>query len=315
MLGISVHEGTGFPVGKVERLNMYPMSFYEFLTALGKKQLVDLVYSGHWHEISSLSSTFIDFLRQYYYVGGMPEVVQSYIENNDILEVRSIQERIIRDYEDDFIKHIPPSLLAKVRMVWKSIPSQLAKENKKFIYGALKKGARAKEFEDAIEWLRNAGLINKVYRIRKIEKPVKFYEDFDDFKLFISDLGLLGAMVGVTAKEVLVDGHFFSEYKGAFTEQYTAQELIALGAQPYYYSKENSTLEADFIVQRDELYVIEVKAEENVKSKSLRTIYKNNSSVKACRFSVLGYKEQDWVTNYPLYGIGEWIEEINKSRG
>lgn len=186
-----------------------------------------MVYSGRWDEISSLSITLTDLLRQYYYAGGMLEVVQSYIEDNDILKVREIQKRIIADYEDDFAKHIPPSLLTKVRMVWTSIPSQLAKENKKFIYGALKKGGRAKEFEDAIQWLRDAGLVNKVHRIGKIARPLKFYEDFKAFKLFLSNLGLLGAMAGVSAKEILVDGGFFSEYKGAFTEQYTAQELIA----------------------------------------------------------------------------------------
>ncbi len=310
MLGLSIHEDSGFPVGKVERLDMYPMTFYEFLSALGKKELLDLVYSAQWEEISSLSATLTDLLRQYYYVGGMPEVVQSYADDNDILKVREIQKRIIRDYEDDFAKHIPPSLLTKVRMVWSSIPSQLAKENKKFIFGALKKGARAKEFEDAIEWLRNAGLVHKVTRIRKIEKPVKFYEDFDAFKLFLSDLGLLGAMAGVSAKEVLVDSSFFSEYKGAFTEQYCAQELIAGGFEPYYYSKENSTLEADFILQKDELFVIEVKAEENVKSKRLRTIYECKGSVKACRFSMLNYKEQDWMTNFPLFGVGRWIFQV-----
>ncbi len=312
LLGISLNGGSGFPVGKVERLDMYPMTFYEFLTALGKTQLLDLIYSGRWDEISSLSTTLIDLLRQYYYVGGMPEVVQSYIADKDILKVRKIQERIIRDYEDDFAKHIPPSLLSKVRLVWASVPSQLAKENKKFIYSALKKGARAKDFEDAIEWLKNAGLIHKVHRIRKVEKPVKFYEDFDAFKIFLSDLGLLGAMAEVSPKEILVDGDFFSEYKGAFTEQYTAQELIAGGAEPYYYSKENSTLEVDFIIQKDDLYVIEVKAEENVKSKSLRTVYENNGNIKACRFSMLDYKDQNWMINVPLYGIGEWLLQVKR---
>ena len=307
LLGISIHQGTGFPVGKVDRLNMYPMTFSEFLEASGRPQLLEMLRSHRWMEISSLGTKFTDLLRQYYYTGGMPEVVSLYLEKGDLQTVREKQKKILLDYEDDFSKHIPPELLTKVRMVWNSIPSQLAKENKKFIYGALKKGARAKDFEDAIEWLINAGLIHKVYRTRKIERPLKFYEDFDSFKLFLSDLGLLGAMSDVTAKEVITGENFFSEYKGAFTEQYVAQELIASGLKPYYYSKENSTLEIDFIVQKEELYPIEVKAEENVKSKSLKAVYDSNNRVKACRFSMLPYKEQDWLTNVPLYAASEWI--------
>lgn len=250
-------------------------------------------------------------MRQYYYVGGMPEVVQSYIDENDLLKVRKVQKRIIADYEDDFSRHIPPKMLSKVRMVWKSIPSLLAKENKKFIYGALKKGARAMEYEDAIGWLENAGLIYKVHKVRKIEKPLKFYEDYDAFKLFLIDLGLLGAMTETTAKEVLVDGAFFTEYKGAFTEQYVSQEFRAGGVESYYYSKDNSTLEVDFLIQDEDLYAIEVKAEENVRSKSLRTVWENDNKVKAYRFSMLDYKEQDWMTNIPLYCIGNWIEKQN----
>lgn len=316
LLGISLHEGTGFPVGKVERMNMYPMTFSEFLTAKGKTQLLHLLKSGGWNEVSSLSSLFVDNLRQYYYVGGMPEAVQSYIDENDLMKVREIQKRIIADYEDDFARHISPALLQKVRMVWASVPSQLVKENKKFIYGALKKGSRAKEYEDAIEWLRNAGLIYKVYRVRKVARPVKFYEDFDAFKIFILDLGLLGAMTGTTAKEVLVDTEFFSEYKGAFTEQYVCQELVANKAVPYFYSKPNSTCEIDFLLQDDEIYAIEVKAEENVKSKSLKAVYEENSLVKACRFSMLDYKEQSWMTNVPLYGVEKWLtaKSIDTSR-
>ncbi len=238
----------------------------------------------------------------------MPEVVRAYVEDNDLMKVRKFQKRIIEDYEEDFSRHIPPQLLSKVRMIWSSIPVQLAKENKKFIYGAVKKGARAKEFENAIEWLKNAGLIYKVHRVRKIERPLKFYEDFDSFKIFLLDLGLLGAMTGTTAKEVLVEGEFFSEYKGAFTEQYVQEELISGGVEPYYYSKDNSTLEIDFVIQNEELYAIEVKAEENVKSKSLKTVRENNSSVKGVRFSMLDYKEQDWMTKVPLYGVGAWLK-------
>ncbi len=308
LLGISLHGGSGFPVGKVDRLNMYPMTFSEFLEALGKKHLLNLLQSRKWVEISSLAPTFIELLRQYYFVGGMPEAVASYISDNDLLKVRAIQKRIIEDYEEDFSKHIPPDLLPKVRMVWNSIPSQLAKENKKFIYGALKKGARASQFENAIEWLLDAGLIYKVHRTKKIERPLKFYEDFDAFKLFLCDLGLLGAKADVTSREVLLGADFFSEYKGAFTEQYVAQELIANGETPYYYSKENSTLKIDFIIQKEELYPIEVKAEENVKSKSLRTVFDLNPKLKPCRFSMMNYRQQDWMTNVPLYAASEWVD-------
>lgn len=311
LLGISLHGGSGFPVGKVDRLNMYPMTFSEFLEALGKKHLLNLLQSRKWVEISSLAPTFIELLRQYYFVGGMPEVVASYISDNDLLKVRAIQKRIIEDYEEDFSKHIPPDLLPKVRMVWNSIPSQLAKENKKFIYGALKKGARAGQFENAIEWLLDAGLIYKVHRTKKIESPLKFYEDFDAFKLFLCDLGLLGAKADVTSREVLLGADFFSEYKGAFTEQYVAQELIANGETPYYYSKENSTLEIDFIIQKEELYPIEVKAEENVKSKSLRTVFDLNPKLKPCRFSMMNYRQQDWMTNVPLYAASEWVDNAD----
>ena len=310
LLGVSLHTGSGFPVGKVDEMKMYPMSFSEFLDASGKSQLLELLQSHRWAEISSLAPTLTDLLRQYYYVGGMPEVVGAYFEKNDLNEVRTIQNRILSDYEQDFSKHIPPSLISKVQLVWNSIPSQLAKENKKFIYGAIKKGGRAKEFEDAIAWLLKAGLIHKVPRIKKIEKPLKFYEDFDAFKLFVCDLGLLGAMSDVSAKDVITGAKVFSEYRGAFTEQYIIQEIIALGEKPYYYSKENSTLEIDCLIQKENIYPIEIKAEENVKSKSLRTVYENNAAVVPCRFSMSGYREQAWMTNVPLYAAAEWISSV-----
>lgn len=310
LLGIRVHNGSGYPVGKVDELKMYPMSFSEFLDAMGKHRLLELLQSRKWIEISSLSPTFTDLLRQYYYVGGMPEVVASYVDDNDLSKVRTIQKKILYDYGQDFSKHISAGLLPKVWMVWNSIPSQLAKENKKFIYGVLRKGARATQFEEAISWLENAGLVFKVHRLNKVERPVKFYEDFGSFKVFLCDLGLLGAMADVTAREVVTGENFFSEYKGAFTEQYVAQELVANGMSPYYYSKENSSLEIDFVVQKDELYPIEVKAEENVKSKSLRTLFESNTRLKPCRFSMKGFMEQSWMTNIPLYAAGEWMKSV-----
>ena len=310
LLGLELHKGTGFPVGKVDEINMYPLSFKEFLIAMGKDSIINLMDEHRWEELSSLSKMLIELLRQYYYVGGMPEVVKNYVADQDILQVRKTQKQILADYRRDFSKHVPSSLLPKVNMVWDSIPSQLAKENKKFIYGLLKKGGRAKEFEDAIQWLINAGLVYKVNRVSKIESPLKFYEDISAFKLFTVDLGLLGAMVDVPAKEVLINDNMFIEYKGAFTEQYVLQEIIEYGLQPYYYSKENSRLEIDLIVQTDEVYPIEVKAEENLRSKSLKTAYDENPKLKAVRFSMCGYKEQDWMTNVPLYLSGEWLKSI-----
>ena len=310
LLGIGLHEGTGFPVGKVDEINLYPLSFEEFCNALGKRQLMEQVKNHRWNELSTLSHAFIELLRQYYYVGGMPAVVKDYCENQNLIAVRQIQNQILADYKRDFSKHVPKETLPKVNIVWEAIPSQLAKENKKFIYSAIKKGSRAKDFENAIQWLLDAGLVYKVPRVVKIEKPLKFYEDFDSFKLFVVDLGLLGAMVQVSSKDVLVNTKAFTEYKGCFTEQYVLQELITLGQNVYYYSKENSTLEIDFIIQKDDVYPIEVKAEENLRSKSLKTVYGNNPALKPCRFSMAGYRKQDWLTNVPLYLAREWIKEI-----
>lgn len=313
LLGIALHEGTGFPVGKVDEINLYPLSFEEFCKALGRTRLVEQVREHRWDELSSLSHTFIELLRQYYYVGGMPAVVKDYCENQNLQTVRDIQNQILADYKRDFSKHVPKDILPKVNIVWDSIPSQLAKENKKFVYSAIKKGGRAKEFENAIQWLMDAGLIYKVLRVTKIEKPLKFYEDFAAFKLFVVDLGLLGAMVQVSAKDVLVNNKAFTEYKGSFTEQYVLQELVTLNKNVYYYSKENSTLEIDFIIQNDDVYPIEVKAEENLRSKSLQSVYDSNPDLKPCRFSMANYRQQDWLTNVPLYLVREWILEITQT--
>ena len=309
LLGIRLHEGTGFPVGKVDEINLYPLSFEEFCNALGMSILMNQVKEHRWNELCLMSHTFIELLRQYYYVGGMPAVVKDYCENKSLPAVRNIQNQILADYKRDFSKHVPKDILPKVNIVWESIPSQLAKENKKFIYNAIKNGSRAKDFENAIQWLIDAGLVYKVLRVKKIEKPLKFYEDFDAFKLFVLDLGLLGAMVQVAAKDVLVNDKAFTEYKGSFTEQYVLQELITLNKNLYYYSKENSSLEIDFIMQKEDLYPIEVKAEENLRSKSLKTVFDSNPSLKACRFSMSAYKEQDWLTNVPLYLVREWMKE------
>ncbi|MBR4669477.1 MAG: ATP-binding protein [Butyrivibrio sp.] len=310
LLGIGLHGGTGFPVGKVDEINLHPLSFKEFLLALGKDTLVEQLEQHRWDELSGLSHTFIELLRQYYYVGGMPAVVASYCDKQNLNQVRDIQKQILSDYRRDFSKHVSTDILAKVSMVWDSIPAQLAKENKKFVYSAVRKGGRAKEFENAIQWLADAGLIHKVNRVTKVDRPLKFYEDYNAFKLFVLDLGLLGAMTEVSAKDVLTNNNAFTEYKGALTEQYVLQQIVASGIKTYYYSKDNSTLELDFLIQKEDVYPLEVKAEENLKAKSLRIIYEENNKLKPRRISMAGYREQDWMINIPLYIVGEWVQTL-----
>lgn len=310
LLGIHLHEGTGYPVGKVDKLRLYPMSFEEFVLAMGEEKLLDFLKEAKWDELSPLAKKYKELLRQYYYVGGMPEVVQAYVDNSDLKMVRRLQKQILSDYQNDFSKHAPTSEIAKINMVWNSIPSQLAKENKKFLYGSLKKGARAKEFENAIQWLVNIGLVYKVNRVNKVCKPIKFYEDTAAFKLFVSDLGLLGAMSDTLAKDVLVNNKAFVEYKGAFTEQYVCQQYVSATSEcPMYYTNEKSTLELDFVIQLDEVYPLEVKAEENRRSKSLTTIMKENEELKGIKITMSDYKKQDTITNIPLYAVEEWFKK------
>ena len=308
LLGISAHKGSGYPVGKVDELNLYPMTFEEFMIANGKADLLDILKKHDWMFDSNLDQLFIEQLRQYYFTGGMPEAVEYYVNTNDPIETRNIQKRILNDYDHDFSKHVPARVLPKVRSVYNSIPAQIAKENKKFIYGMIRKGARAKDYEDAIEWLKDAGLIYKVNRLRKIEAPLKYYENSSDFKLFVSDLGLLGAMSDTPVNQILTGKNIFTEYKGSFSEQYVVQEIITSSIEPFYYSNENSTLEIDFVVQKENVYPIEVKAEENLKSRSLRTVVDNNKELKGWRFSMSGYRDQEWMVNVPLFAVEEWLQ-------
>lgn len=308
LLGFSTHSGTGYPVGKVEELTLYPLTFSEFLLACGETELLKLLQESRWNDLVVLKQKYIDLLREYYYVGGMPEVVKQYIETKDLKNVRKIQRQILSDYRNDFSKHIPKSQVSKVYAVWDSIPSQLAKENKKFIYGKIRSGARARDYEDAIQWLVNAGVVLKIFRTNRAKMPMKFYIDLSAFKLFICDLGLLGAMVDIPADKVLVNNNAFAEYKGAFTEQYVAQTLVATGEKPMYYTNEKSTLEIDFLVQQDNVYPIEVKAEDNLRSKSLRSIATKEKGLIGWRFSMADYRNQEWMLNIPLYAIEEWIK-------
>lgn len=305
LLGITLHEGTSFPVGKVDMLYMYPMDFEEFLLAMGKEQLVELLRSNSWAALTPLRGMLTELLRQYYFVGGMPEAVKTYVERGDIWEVRSIHSKIIDAYRNDMSKHVPKQQVQRINMVWNSIPSQLARDNKKFIYGALRKGARANDFEIAIQWLVDSGLVHKVHRISKPVVPLKFYEDMASFKLFLLDCGLLGALSETPPEQILIGDNVFEEYKGAFTENYVLQQLKSLPRTfVYYYSNDNSTLEIDFVVQHEAHVIpIEVKAEENLRAKSLRQFVTDNAGLHGVRFSMSDYREQDWLTNVPLWAV------------
>lgn len=305
LLGITLHEGTSFPVGKVDMLYMYPMDFEEFLLAMGKEQLVELLRNNSWAALTPLRGMLTELLRQYYFVGGMPEAVKAYVERGDIWEVRSIHSKIIDAYRNDMSKHVPKQQVQRINMVWNSIPSQLARDNKKFIYGALRKGARANDFEIAIQWLVDSGLVHKVHRISKPVVPLKFYEDMASFKLFLLDCGLLGALSETPPEQILIGDNVFEEYKGAFTENYVLQQLKSLSRTfVYYYSNDNSTLEIDFVVQHEAHVIpIEVKAEENLRAKSLRQFVTDNAGLHGVRFSMSDYREQDWLTNVPLWAV------------
>ena len=305
LLGIALHQGTSFPVGKVDFVDMYPMTFREFLQALNEEKLLKLLDNKDWQLISMFKAQLINLLRQYYYVGGMPEVVLSYINTHDLNRVRVLQKAILNAYEQDFSKHAPASEVPRIRMVWNSIPSQLAKENKKFIYGLMKEGARAREFEQAISWLVDCGLVYKIHRIKKAAMPLKIYEDLSVFKLYMLDCGLLGALVEAPAADMLVENSIFSEFKGMFTEQYVLQKLIVCPeVSVYYCSSERSDGELDFVCQLpDKISPIEVKAEENLHAKSLRSFISRYPDLKGIRFSMSDYREESWMTNVPLYAL------------
>lgn len=311
LLGVMNMKGESFPVGKVDIMHLYPMTYGEFLLANGETQLLELLQSGDRTLINSLAPKFTEYLRQYYFTGGMPEVVLHFIQTHNPMETRSVQQNILTAYEADISKHTA-EYTQRVRMVWQSIPAQLARENKKFVYGVIRKGARAKEFETAIQWLVDAGLVYKVERTRDVKMPLKFYADMDTFKLYLLDVGLLGALTMTPPDQILIGNNVFSEYKGAFTENFVLQELRTLPDLPvYYYSKDNSTQEVDFIVQAgNRILPIEVKAEENVKSKSLATFIKHDFAsyrLKGIRFSMLGFRNQEWMENVPLFAAKAYV--------
>ena len=311
LLGVALHQGTSFPVGKVDFMHLYPLTIYEFVCAVGEESLAQLLLSNDYEMMNSFSVKYIELLKKYYYIGGMPEVVQTYIDTDDFYETRKIQKNLLKYYEEDFSKHAPKEVVPRIMMVWNSIPSQLAKENRKFIYGSMREGARAKDFEMAIQWLEDAGLIIRNYRITKPDIPLIAYIEMNSFKMFLLDVGLLAAKANISAK-VLLDGcKIFEEFKGALTEQFVAEQLKASDRELYYYSTENSSGEIDFIIQQEMHCIpIEVKAEENLRARSLRAFCEKYKPDIAIRCSMSNYREQDWMVNVPLYVVDKYLDHI-----
>lgn len=307
LLGIALHQGTSFPVGKVDFLKLYPLSFKEFLMATGKERFAELLDKRDFPMITSFKQLYIDALKQYYFIGGMPEAVQSFVENKDFNEVREIQKRILAAYEQDFSKHAPVEIVPRLRMLWNSIPSQLAKENKKFIYGLIREGARAKDYETAIMWLSDCGLVHKVTRVNAAGIPLRAYEDLKAFKLFVVDVGLLGCMTGLRQRTLLEGNDLFVEFKGALTEQYVCQQLKTMeDLDVYYYTNDRGSCEVDFIIDTGEQVVpVEAKAEVNLRAKSLKTYYEKFSPQISVRTSMADYKREEWLVNLPLYAIDQ----------
>lgn len=313
LLGIALHQGTSFPVGKVDFLKLYPLSFKEFLMANGKGHFAELLDKQDFEMIKSFKQTYIDALKHYYFVGGMPEAVQSFVENKDFNEVRDIQKRILAAYEQDFSKHAPNEIVPKIRMLWNSIPSQLAKENKKFIYGLVREGARAKEYETAIMWLSDCGLVHKISRVNAAGIPLRAYEDLKAFKLFVVDVGLLGCMVGLRQHTLLDSNDLFIEFKGALTEQYVCQQLKTIeDLGIFYYTNDRGSCEVDFVVDTGELIIpVEVKAEVNLRAKSLKTYQEKFLPKISVRTSMADFKKEDWLINLPLYAIEKIVKTID----
>jgi predicted AAA+ superfamily ATPase len=305
LLGVALHHKTSFPVGKVEFLDLYPLSFPEFMLAMGKERFAELLVAKDYDMATTFKQDYIDLLKYYYYVGGMPEAVLAFSENGDFNEVRNIQQGILASYEQDFSKHAPHEVVPRIRMLWESIPSQLARENKKFIYGLIKNGARAKEYETALLWLTDCGLVHKVHRVTTAHIPLKAYEDLKAFKLFLLDVGLLSCLAHIGQKTLLDGSALFSEFKGALAEQYVLQQLKTVpDIETYYWTNERSTSEIDFLIDaKNTILPLEVKAETNLQSKSLRAFADKYHPALSIRSSLADYKNQGWLLNLPLYAI------------
>jgi predicted AAA+ superfamily ATPase len=306
LLGMSLHQNTSYPVGKVDFMYMHPLSFTEFLMALDEERLANLLENLDWKVINLFKDRLLTYLRYYLFVGGMPEVVQHFVDKRDFRIVRNTQRRILTTYRNDFSKHAPRDIVQRINMVWKSIPSQLAKENKKFIYGVVKEGGRAKEFELAIQWLLDCGLLHQVYRVSKPDMPLAAYQDLAAFKLYHNDVGLLGAMAKLPLTAVIDGNMIFEEFKGSLTENFVLQQLLLKEENDiYYWTNDNSNAEVDFVIQNDtEIIPIEVKSGERLKSVSFKFFCEKYKPKQAIRTSLADYKEEAWMTNVPLYAVG-----------
>ena len=303
LLGISTQKNNSFPVGKVDSVYLFPMSFMEFLENLGEGHLANQLQLKNWELIDIFHEKLVEILRLYYFIGGMPEAVAHYIDHKNLDTVRLIQRKILAGYENDFAKHAPNEIVPRIRLVWNALISQLAKENRKFIYGQIKKGGRAKDFETAINWLVDAGLVLKINRIEKPILPLNAYADFDAFKLFLLDIGLLNAIADLDQRILLEKNNILTEFKGALTEQFVCQQL-KIKKELYYWTASNATAEVDFVLQhQNEIIPIEVKAEENLKAKSLKVYVEKYAPKTVIRTSMSKFRQEDWLINVPLYGI------------
>ena len=313
LLGVAIHEGTSFPVGKVDFMDLTPLSFFEFLEALGENELLKLLKNNDFPMIEVFNTKIKEYLKLYYYVGGMPEVVNAYATNKDLKEVRKIQKELLAAYEQDFSKHAPSNIVPRIRQLWNNIPTQLAKENKKFIYGLIKEGARAREYEIALSWLIDCGIVYQINRVNNCKVPLSAYQDFNAFKLYLLDVGLLAAMAEIDEKTLLNGNEIFVEFKGSLTEQYVLCQLKqCTDLNVFYWTADTGTAEIDFITQiRGNNVPIEVKASENLQAKSLKTFVQKYNTEINVRTSMSNYRKEDWLINVPLYSIGN-IEEITK---
>jgi hypothetical protein len=311
LLGVAMHTHRSFPVGKVDFLDLHPLNFLEFLLAMNEQPLLDLLQKKNWDLITGFKAKYIDLLKQYYYVGGMPEAVLTFINQKDFKKVREKQLNILAAYEQDFSKHAPNDIVPRIRLVWQSLPSQLAKENKKFVYGNLKKGARAREFELAIDWLKDAGIVHKVSRCNKPAIPLIAYAELSDFKLYLLDVGLLAAMGNLDIQTFIVEHSLFEEFKGALAEQYVLQQFKSVEQLPiYYWTAEKATAEVDFLIQyQNRIIPIEVKASENLKAKSLKSYHQKFNPEISIRTSLSDYRKEEWLINLPLYACLTFIGE------
>ena len=309
LLGIALHEGISYPVGKVSTLQLHPLSFHEFLMAIGEGGLAGLLDDGDDSMLAAFHDRFVAALKNYYVVGGMPEAVEAFAGTKDYSEVRKIQNDLLDMYEADFGKHVPGSELPRLRLTWSAIPTQLAKDNRKFFFGHVKKGGRAGEFEKAVKWLVDCGLVARVHRVSKPAVPMSAYAEQNAYKLFFVDVGLLGAVSGLDVRSVIEGNRLFTEFKGALTEQYVCQELLSdRKYRPYYFTSESGSYEIDFMVQQGEDVVpVEVKAEQNLRSKSLRAYCDKYSPVKAIRLSMQDHIRQDFLENIPLFAIHKYM--------